>query len=248
MCYKVYRQVNIDIFFIDWEHEKEILIKNATELRPEKYRGAWRLVYVANQFNELQKKRYISFAFSFFWVVFTWWYLDWGLVTQSIPGTTQRSNYSPENYVLRHFIGTFVLICSGIGHLMFYFFFQICIPLSKQEFIDLCCVSNISVFILDQSLHGYYIHGISPAGKADSNLDELLNALEEEGTGKVKGRGLIEKDDDNLQTYELFVSYKMRTVYDGIYGLQSENMILSAENTDKMQNQSRFTFLFEIIF
>lgn len=239
MFYKVYRQVSIDIFFIDWEHEKEILIKNAAELRPEKYRGAWRLVFVANQFNELQKKRYISFAFSFFWVVFTWWYLDWGLTTQSIPGAYNRAKNSPENYVLRHFVGTFVLLCSGVGHLTFNYLFQLCIPLCKQEFVDLCCVSNISVFILDQSLHGYYIHGVSPAGKADTNLDELLSALEEEGTGKVKGRGLIEKDNDNLQTYELFVSYKMRTVYDGIYGMQSENMILSAQNTDKIQNQSR---------
>ncbi len=127
----------------------------------------------------------------------------------------------------------------GLGHYAFNRFFQLCIPLNKQEFIDLCSVSNISLFILDQSLHGYYIHGVSPAGKADSNLDELLNALEEEGSGRVKGRGLIDKDNENLQTFELFISYKMRTVYDGIYGMQSENMILSAQNTDKMQNQSR---------
>jgi len=59
-----------------------------------------------------------------------------------------------------------------------------------MEFVDLCCVSNISVFILDSSLHGYYIHGQSPAGKADSNIDELLRFLDDEGKGKVKTRGI----------------------------------------------------------
>ena len=63
---------------------------------------------------------------------------------------------------------------SGIGHIFFSKIFQLWIPLKKQEFIDLLCVSNISVFILDQSLHGFYIHGQSPSGKADTNLDELL--------------------------------------------------------------------------
>jgi len=174
------------------------------------------------------------------WIVFFWWYLDWGGACQSIGGSTEsRSPYSPENYVLRHFVGTFILLSSGLGHLLISYIFQVCFPFNQQEFIDLCCVSNISVLILDESLHGYYIHGISPAGKADLNLDEILVALEEEGTGKVKGRGLVEKENDNLQTYELYISYKMRNVYDGIYGVQTESMILQAETTEKMRNQSR---------
>jgi meckelin len=174
------------------------------------------------------------------WIVFFWWYLDWGGACQSLGGSTEsRSRYSPENYILRHFVGTFILLSSGIGHLLINYCFQLCFPLNTQNFIDLCCVSNISVFILDESLHGYYIHGNSPAGKADLNLDEILVALEEEGNGKVKGRGLIEKDNENLQTFELYMSYKMRNVYDGIYGVQTESMILQAETTEKMRNQSR---------
>lgn len=117
--------------------------------------------------------------------------------------------------------------------------FQLCIPLNQQDFIDLCCVSNISVFILDDSMHGYYIHGISPGGKADLNLDELLMALEEEGSDRVKGRGFSEKENDNLQTYEIFISYKMRNVYDGIYNVQTEGMIRQAENNENLSNRSR---------
>lgn len=179
-------------------------------------------------------------AFSIFWVVFLWWYLDWGGATQSIPGGTEKRDLdSPQNYILRHFVGSFIFLCSGLGHLLFNYAFQLCIPLTQQEFIDLCSVSNISVFILDDSLHGYYIHGISPAGKADLNLDELLVALEEESSANVRGRGLSEKDNDNLQTYEIFISNKMRNVYDGIYGVQTEGMIRQAENNDNINNRSK---------
>jgi meckelin len=238
ICHKVADQVNMDIFFIDWEHDKEILVKNANELRTEKYRGAWRVLQVANQFNELQKKRIISLSFCFFWLVFMWGYLRWDLNVNAIP-STKVALKSPDNYILQHFLSSWILIMAGIGHIFFSRFFQLWIPLKKQEFMDLLCVSNISVFILDQSLHGYYLHGQSPSGKADTNLDELLRFLEEEGTGRVRGRGLIEKDHEDLQCYEIFISYKMRTMYDGMYGLQSETMILSAQNRDKLANQSR---------
>lgn len=242
ICYKVADQVSMDIFFIDWEHDKEILVKNATELRTEKYRGAWRVLQVANQFNELQKKRSISLSFSFLWLVFIWGYLHWDQNVSSSPTTTYTPK-SPDNYVLQHFLSTFILLICGICHLFMVKVLKMWIPLKKQEFIDLCCVANISVFILDQSLHGYYIHGQSPAGKADTNLDELLRFLEEENTGRVRGRGLIEKDNEDLQCYEIFISYKMRTMYDGLYGLQSETMILSAQNRDKLANQSRIVNL-----
>lgn len=213
-------------------------MKNANELRTEKYRGAWRLLYVANQFNKLQTRRSISLSFCFCWLILAWGYLKWDEHINSVPINLVSPN-SPDNYVLMHFLGSFVLLIAGLGHLIYARFFQLWIPLKKQEFVDLCCVANISLFILDQSLHGYYIHGQSPSGKADSNIDELLKFLDEEQSGRVKGRGLIEKDGDHLQTYEIFVSYKMRTMYDGIYNLQSETMIISAQNRDKMSNQSR---------
>lgn len=131
------------------------------------------------------------------------------------------------------------MVLCGLGHIIYVKIFQCITPQKKQDFVDLCSVSNVSVFILDQSLHGYYIHGQSPSGKADTNMDELLNFLEEEGAGKVKGRGLMDKDQTNLQSFEIFISYNMRTIYDGIYGLQAETMILTAQNRDRLSNQSR---------
>ena len=78
----------------------------------------------------------------------------------------------------------------GLGHIAVRKILEvILIPHPKTDFMDLLSVANMSVFILDQSLHGYYIHGQSPSGKADINVDELLKSLEEEGQGKVRNRG-----------------------------------------------------------
>lgn len=91
------------------------------------------------------------------------------------------------------------------------------LPSIKIDFIDLLTNANLSIFILDTSLHGYYIHGQSPSGKSDTNIDELLKSHEEEAMGKVRNRGFDQKDPDNLQTYEIYVSYNMRQMYDGVY-------------------------------
>lgn len=42
-----------------------------------------------------------------------------------------------------------------------------------QQFVDLCSISNISVFILESELYGYYIHGRSIHGRADTGLREM---------------------------------------------------------------------------
>jgi meckelin len=39
-------------------------------------------------------------------------------------------------------------------------------PLPYEDFVDLCCISNISLMIFDQERHGYYLHGMNPLGQA----------------------------------------------------------------------------------
>jgi len=41
----------------------------------------------------------------------------------------------------------------------------------------------VSIFILDETLHGYYIHGKTPGGTAEVNAEELELALEAESKG-----------------------------------------------------------------
>ena len=240
MLYRIWQQCNFDIFFVDWEHDKDILVNNMNDIRSEKYRGAWRGLHIANQFNELQKKRTMSIEFCFVWLIMLWYYQEthWSTYAESVP-TVSYVEGSPENYILRHCIATFVLFIAGISQYIVVRLVQLWIPLKKTEFLDLCSVSNVSVFILDQSLHGYYIHGQSPLGRSDTNLDELLRFLEEEGKGKIRGRGVTDDQNDDLQSYEIFLSYNMRTIYDGLYYIQTRAILQQADDTDKLHNQSR---------
>lgn len=113
--------------------------------------------------------------------------------------------------------------------------------------MDSLSICNTSLLILDSSLHGYYVHGQSPAGKSDSSMEELLNFLEEESEGKSKNRGLVGKDEDSNQSYELYLSYKMRKSYDGLFAMQAETMFSTAETKDKMINQSRMNNIFKVL-
>jgi meckelin len=149
---------------------------------------------------------------------------------------------SPVNFILRNFIVGIIILSSVAIELCLARLLQIWIPLKKQEFKDLCSVSNISVFILDGLLHGYYIHGHSPIGKADVNYDDLFTFLNEEGRGTIRNRGLENDNDDDHcknQCYEMFISHAMRTIYDGLYIIQNESMLAKKVNTKKFFRRSK---------
>ena len=246
MFYRIYQQIDYDIFFIDWEHDKDLLINNLSDIRSQKYRGAWRGLHIANQFNILQKQRTISIPFCFCWLIMLWYYhkTKWSNYSHRVPNVNFVEN-SPESKILRYFITTFILFVSGITQYYLRRILQFQFPMKKMEFLDLCSVANISVFILEDSLHGYYVHGQSPLGKADTNLSDLVKFLEEEGKGKIRGRGLTEDENDDLQSYEIYLSYNMRCIYDNLYYMQTQSEITLADNADKLHNQSRLPNLFK---
>ena len=235
MLIRIYKQVSFDIFFIDWESEKNMKINDVVKsdldksVMYKKYRSAWRMIHVVNQFNELQKKRIFNLYFGFSWIVLLYFIEEhnWIGREKQIPRDDNIPN-APVNLVLRNFIAGIIVLASSAVQLCLVKLLQIWIPLKKQEFMDLCSVSNISVFILDGLLHGYYIHGHSPIGKADVNYDELFTFLNEEGSGTMRNRGLENdnvQDHCNNQCYEMFISHAMRTIYDGLYIIQNESML-----------------------
>ena len=250
MLSRVYDQLNYDVFFIDWEHDKDLLVNyNANNIHSAKYKGAWRPIHIANQFNILQKERTISISICFGFLIMLWYYhrTHWNQFAQMSPNKVWVNN-SPESMHLRYFITTFILVITGLVQ---YFLRRILnlilIPLKKNEFLDLCSVANISVIILDDKLHGYYIHGQSPFGKADTNFSELIQFLEEERKGKIRGRGLTGDEEDNLQSYEIYLSNNMRDIYDDLYYIEVNQELNAAEENDRAGNQSRYPIFFRYI-
>lgn len=49
-----------------------------------------------------------------------------------------------------------------------------------RNFMDLCSVANISVVALTHPLRGYYIHGRSVHGSADTDMSEMNAFLQRE--------------------------------------------------------------------
>ena len=248
MFIRIYKQVSFDIFFVDWETEKVMAVNDIKSsldkydsIKSKKYRSAWRMIHVANQFNQLQKERTFHLYFGFCWIVLLYFRCNWERREHAVP-RDDKLNEAPINFVLRNFIASIILLASVSIELVVVKILQTWLPLKKQEFMDLCSVSNISVFILDDYLHGYYIHGLSPFLKADVNYDELFGYLNQEGTGSVRSRGLendnIEEHNKN-QSYEMYLSQVMRTIYDGLYIIQTESMMIKGVNANNYFKKSK---------
>lgn len=54
-----------------------------------------------------------------------------------------------------------------------------------EDFVDLCAISNISLIIFDEALHGYYIHGMNPFGQAEGSLQYIESVFEKESRCKI---------------------------------------------------------------
>ena len=248
IMYRIYEQVNSDIFFIDWEHDKNILENVMGKTSNKAYKSPWRSIHIVNQFNLLQKSRTISIPFCFLLLIMCYYSKSIGFdkYGKLFPAIYTIEN-SVESIILRHFFGTFILFISGTLQYVLRRLVQIWIPTRKTEFLDLCSVANISVLILKESLRGYYIHGQSPLGVADTTLQQLIQFLEEEGKGKIRGRGLTDEKSDDLQTYEIYLSFNMRQIYDGLYFLPTLQEIDRGNQKDQMQTQAKFRNIFQYI-
>lgn len=239
MMFRIYKQVNCNVFFIDWEHEKDILENVMGKTSNKAYKSPWRSIHIVNQYNLLQKSRTISIPLCFCVLIMIYYSKNYRYLTQATPYLTYIEK-SPENIILRHFVGTTILFLVGIIQYVLVRLVQYWIPTKKTEFLDLCSVANISVLILKDSLKGYYLHGQSPLGVADTTLQQLIQFLEEEGRGKIKGRGITDEKNDNLQTYEIYLSYSMRQIYEGLYFLPTIQEIDRGNQYDQIQTQARF--------
>ncbi|KAJ3057841.1 Meckelin, partial [Quaeritorhiza haematococci] len=84
------------------------------------------------------------------------------------------------------------------------------------HYIDLLSIANVSLLILDERCHGYYIHGRSCHPSADTDMAELNGNLKREESDMVPRRGL---NDTDQQSFEIFVAKNFRETYDKIYRL-----------------------------
>jgi meckelin len=103
---------------------------------------------------------------------------------------TTASELAPTNYVLKFFLSAFLFLCIMAAQYLLEALNSFFNSLKFQEFMDLCSVSNISLLIMDQYYHGYYIHGKAPWGRSDLVMSELKEKLDSEALGEQRARSI----------------------------------------------------------
>ncbi|KAK0163171.1 hypothetical protein PV327_006879 [Microctonus hyperodae] len=179
--------------------------------------SAWRSCFVANQWLGIKTKRKTNVIFQ---IAATLFILEivgvkyWALAIPKWTLIYESNSRISENFIFQYAIasGTFIFVYSIQWFL--YTLYETYIKNCLQEFVDLCSVANISIFILSHNYLGYYIHGRSVHGYSDKDLESLINDLESEKNNQCAHRGLVPGTCE--QMFVVSVSKTFRTFYDTI--------------------------------
>uniref|UniRef100_A0A5F8HBX5 Transmembrane protein 67 n=3 Tax=Monodelphis domestica TaxID=13616 RepID=A0A5F8HBX5_MONDO len=223
--HKLVCQVTIDIFLIDWERPKGKVLK-AVEAGDCGLRSAtvpvsiWRTYFVANEWNEIQTVRKINPLFQVLTVLFfleVVGFKNLALMDSSSSLSRNTNSYiASYSRILRYAVSTILWIVIGMIQIMFFaVFYERFIEDKIRQFVDLCSMSNISVFLLSHKCFGYYIHGRSVHGHADTDMEEMNTNLKREAENLCSQRGLLPNTDG--QTFQISISNKTRQHYDKIH-------------------------------
>lgn len=222
LLHMIINQVTVDIFLLDWErpHGKAA---QATDLKVDGGQRSpvsiWRTCFIANEWNEIQTVRKVNNVVQIFTVIFFLHVIGFENIASRDPHSTVT--LSDEEYraqssrILRFAIASCVYMCVALVQWLFYtLVYQRFIEDPVRQFVDLCSVTNTSMFILENSLYGYYIHGRSVHGCADTGMHEMLENLKREEQDLCGQRGLLPNTEQ--QTFQMAIPRTLRAQYDRI--------------------------------
>ncbi|KAM7383519.1 hypothetical protein PAMP_003165 [Pampus punctatissimus] len=221
--HKLILQLSVDVFFIDWERPRSKAsrtVQATGELKRDPSPvSIWRTYFVANEWNEIQSIRKISPTFQIMAVLFFLEVLGFSNLALRDPWPTLQR--SPQAYTasysltMRYGLAATLWLCIGLLQVIFFTVFHEHFVEDKiRQFVDLCSISNISVLLLSHRCFGYYIHGRSVHGHADTNMEEMNNNLKRESESLCGQRGLLPNTD--IQTFQVSLTNRLRSQYDRI--------------------------------
>ncbi|XP_063693792.1 meckelin-like isoform X2 [Bolinopsis microptera] len=219
--YFLFTSTSYDVFFIDWEKPKGKFIPTSTSTKNEETLTSvsiWRTYFLANEWNELHSIRKISPTFQYMAFLFFTEYVGLRYLSTSQPDAfvnTAEVNYvSQYSLILRVGIVFSVMFILWVLQRFYNFLYERFISDQVQMYIDLCSISNISVFILSDNIYGYYIHGRAVHGHADADMAEIVTSLKREEDNLCSRRGL--GPDSEQQTFDMVIPILLRTNYNRI--------------------------------
>lgn len=199
----------------DAKEEKEKMIRNE-ELSEYNRVSCWRLLFVANEWNEIQIYRKVNPTIHLILLLFFLKVVNLEQITTADCNTslTYDSDVyrAPYSSVLRVAMATSMWLGLGLLEYLFHLFIYSRFFQDRiTEFVDFCSITNISMFIMTHTQFGYYIHGKSPHGNADASMSHMIQALAKEKNNQVAKRGLGHAGDK--QTFSISISAKLSTEY-----------------------------------
>ncbi|XP_015806097.1 meckelin isoform X1 [Nothobranchius furzeri] len=233
--HKLFLQVSVDIFLIDWERPRTKSSRSVPATEETRHNSApvsiWRTYFVANEWNELQTVRKISPTFQIVAVLFFLEVLGFSNLALRDPWATlerpPQAYTPPYSLTLRYGVAATLWLCIGLLQVIFFtVFYEHFVEDKIRQFVDLCSVSNcfthirrvclveVSVLLLSCRCFGYYIHGRSVHGHADTNMEEMNNNLKRERESLCGQRGLVPNSD--IQTFQVSITNRLRMQYDRI--------------------------------
>ncbi|XP_028665660.1 meckelin-like [Erpetoichthys calabaricus] len=205
-------QVTISIFLIDWE--KPVNSKSSSGNQSQGLAvSAWRTFFVANEWNEIQTTRKIKPIIQLFVALLLLEVIgvknitarDLNLAVQ--PGA---DNYlAPWSPILRYGITASIWLAAGLLQVLYIvLIYERFVEDKIRQFVDLCAMSNVSVFILMHRCYGFYIHGRSVHGHSDVSMEVMRSNLRKEAENLCALRGL--EPNSEIQTFEFLLTDKVQ--------------------------------------
>ncbi|XP_053343427.1 meckelin [Clarias gariepinus] len=223
--HELWLQMSVDIFFIDWERPRSGKSSKSVEgcgegKTPASTVSIWRTYFVANEWNEIQTIRKINPTFQVISVLFFLQVVSFSSLALRDPSSElQRSSegYQPAySRILRYGLAAALWLCIGFIQITFFsVFYERFVEDKIRQFVDLCSISNVSLLLLSQRCFGYYIHGRSVHGHADTNMEEMNSNLKREAENLCGQRGLLPNSD--IQTFQISITSRLRAQYDRIF-------------------------------
>ncbi|KAI1894152.1 hypothetical protein AGOR_G00112870 [Albula goreensis] len=218
--HKLLHQLSVDIFFIDWERPRGKVVEGVgTEKSTPSPVSIWRTYFVANEWNEIQTVRKINPTFQVASVLFFLEVVGFSSLALRDPFPNLKRDpqaYTPPwSLILRYGVASTLWLVIGFLQMLFFtVVHERFVEDRIRQFVDLCSISNISVLLMSHRCFGYYIHGRSVHGHADTNMEEMNVHLKREAENLCGQRGLLPNTD--TQTFQVSITHRLRQQYDRI--------------------------------
>lgn len=183
--------------------------------------SAWRNYFVANEWLELTTKRPISVFLHLFCVLILLYEVGMENFASRLlffhlkrsEETVTAGERVSTDVILKVSTGLFCFVVSYTCQWLFnYLIWERYVKNPMQQFVDLCCFSNVSVFLFSHRCFGYYIHGRSPHGFADTDVCSMIVQLKREEDNLCGHRGLLPGSEN--QTFRMLAPKNLRIFYD----------------------------------